>query len=64
MSGELWLTDAGVDVDSLLLVKLDVDVVSPAKYSVSVCSCFRSLFWLFSNAFSADAVVRGKKTVH
>jgi hypothetical protein len=57
MFGELRFFDVEVDVDSVLLVKSDVDV-SPDRYSVSVCSCFRSLSWLFSSAFSADAVVR------
>jgi hypothetical protein len=60
MSGGLRFVDAEVDVDFVLLLKSGVDV-SPVRYSVSVCSLFRSPAWLFSNAFSAVAGVRGKR---
>lgn len=56
----MWWIDEEVDVDSLLLGESDVNVVSPVKYDTSVSSCFRSLFCLFSKAFSAEAIVRRK----
>jgi hypothetical protein len=43
------------------LVESDVNVVSPVRYNISTSSCFWSLFWLFSNAFSADAIVEERQ---